>query len=231
MRAGGGKSKGSSFERLICNELSKWISKGERDDLFWRSAMSGGRATVGRKKGIKRDAQAGDISAIDAEGNCLTNLFSIECKSYASLVIDTLVFPKKGGMVSFWKQCRTDAEAAMKQPMLIAKQNKFQTLIGLNRAGIAIFQIDALLPIAHFPGQDLYLFWFNHFLEASSLERVNGNKTPYIRSAPDRPSKRRVSVGAVSVDKAANKGTQSKKALLPRGFNGLQRQTLKHTDK
>ena len=46
MRKGGGKEKGSSFERLVCKRMSMWLSKGERDDLFWRSAMSGGRATV-----------------------------------------------------------------------------------------------------------------------------------------------------------------------------------------
>ena len=53
MRKGGGKAKGSSFERLICKELSLWITGGEHQDVFWRSAMSGGRSTVAMKKGDK----------------------------------------------------------------------------------------------------------------------------------------------------------------------------------
>ena len=80
MRKGGGKEKGSAYERAICKRLSLYVSKGKRDDLFWRSAMSGGRATLQAKKGKKAQAQAGDITSIAAEGNKLTSTFMIECK-------------------------------------------------------------------------------------------------------------------------------------------------------
>ena len=70
-----GKLKGGAFEREICVKLSKWVSYGERDDLFWRSAMSGGRQTVGFKKGINRKNQAGDITAIDPIGQKLIDSF------------------------------------------------------------------------------------------------------------------------------------------------------------
>jgi len=46
MRKGGGKAKGASFERDICRRLSLWVSAGKQEDVFWRSAMSGGRSTV-----------------------------------------------------------------------------------------------------------------------------------------------------------------------------------------
>ena len=40
-----GSRKGTPFEREICKEVSLWWSWGERDDLVWRTATSGGRAT------------------------------------------------------------------------------------------------------------------------------------------------------------------------------------------
>ncbi|MBM3120244.1 MAG: hypothetical protein FJ006_12010, partial [Chloroflexi bacterium] len=58
-------SKGASFERDISRQLSLWWTHGERDDVFWRSSMSGGRATVRAKKGQKTAYQNGDITATD----------------------------------------------------------------------------------------------------------------------------------------------------------------------
>ena len=40
-----GSKKGTPFEREICKEISLWWSWGQRDDLVWRTATSGGRAT------------------------------------------------------------------------------------------------------------------------------------------------------------------------------------------
>jgi len=42
-------AKGSSFEREICTILSKWWTNNERDDVFWRTAGSGARATTRSK--------------------------------------------------------------------------------------------------------------------------------------------------------------------------------------
>ena len=40
--------KGSEFEREMCKCLSLWWTDSKRDDVFWRSAQSGGRAPRGR---------------------------------------------------------------------------------------------------------------------------------------------------------------------------------------
>jgi len=219
-----GKSKGSAYERLICTTLSKWISGGERDDLFWRSAMSGGRATVGRKVGIERSSQSGDICAIDVDGHPLTDVFSIECKSYACLVLDSLIFKKKTGMYVFWNQCRTDADAAKKLPMLIAKQNRFQTLLGLSYAGLKQFKIENKTPVAYFPNHDIYLFWFEDFLKEANLENfVNEKKIPNIRFTLNRSRKGQLSVESVSVVDKEDRGIKNRAALHARRFNRLQR--------
>src|SRR3990167_9949174 len=121
MRDGGGKQKGSNFEREICKKLSLWISHGGRDDIFWRSAMSGGRTTVGLKKGIKRTSQAGDISSIDPIGNKLTDKYVVECKFYKNMQLQSMLFgkPKENSIYEFWITLNNQAKKAGKYPLLI----------------------------------------------------------------------------------------------------------------
>lgn len=128
MRKGGGKQKGAAFERHICQALSLWLSGGERQDLLWRSAMSGGRATVAHKKGVKLTTQGGDISAIDPLGAVLTDNFCIEVKFYKDLDIQAFLLGK-GKLTAFWKQVTRDASRYGKEPMLIAKQNIYPTMV------------------------------------------------------------------------------------------------------
>ena len=129
MKPGGGKQKGSQFERDICKDLSLWISNDKRDDLFWRSAMSGGRATIGYKSGIKRKAQTGDISSITKLGNKLTRKFIIECKSYEDLEIPQTLLKGKGKLHEFWTKVWNEADNYQKVPILIAKQNYFPIIV------------------------------------------------------------------------------------------------------
>jgi len=168
-----GKQKGSAFEREICQELSKWISYGERDDIFWRSAMSGGRATVGMKRGIQRTSQAGDITAIDSLGQKLTDKFVIECKFYRNIHIESMMFgkPKNNSILEFWTKLYTDSLKLGKDMMLIIKQNNSPTLIALPvysylNSALKDYN-DNIKPIASFmntnPG--CYLYDFKQFLK------------------------------------------------------------------
>lgn len=72
-------AKGSSYEREICKLLSNWWSPG-RDDIFWRSSQSGGRATQRMKKGKSTFGSYGDIAAVDPIGAPLLKAFTIELK-------------------------------------------------------------------------------------------------------------------------------------------------------
>jgi hypothetical protein len=85
-------AKGADFERDISRTLSLWWSHGERDDIFWRTSMSGGRATVRRKAGKATAYQAGDITATDPIGAPLIKATVIELKrGYGRYcVLDTL---------------------------------------------------------------------------------------------------------------------------------------------
>lgn len=75
-----GNNKGSSFERKICKRLSLWWTNGERDDVFWRSAQSGGRATFRAQKGKTTFGSYGDIAAVDPIGLPLLKVFTMELK-------------------------------------------------------------------------------------------------------------------------------------------------------
>jgi hypothetical protein len=124
-----GKQKGSAFERKICKSLSLWISKGAREDLFWRSAMSGGRATVGRKGGKDHARHAGDISATSREGHVLTDRWYVECKSYRDLAICSAMLSGTGLLAKFWRETCKQATDYKKLPMLIAHENQQPTIV------------------------------------------------------------------------------------------------------
>lgn len=120
-----GKQKGGEWERQVCKLLSLWVSAGEHKDLFWRSAMSGGRATVAR--GAVR--QAGDICAVAPEGHSLTDRYYIECKIYKDLNLARFFIEQKGQLAAFWHETIKQAAIYNRSPMLVAKQNLYPAIV------------------------------------------------------------------------------------------------------
>ncbi len=129
MKRGGGKGKGSEFERWVCKHLSLWISGGDRSDLFWRTAMSGGRATIMHRRGEKVGAQLGDISAVDKQGHILTDIYFIECKNYNDLAITSFLLKRKGTLYGFWEDVLKKSDQHNRSPMLIAKQDRYPPFV------------------------------------------------------------------------------------------------------
>lgn len=163
-RGRGSKAKGAAFERQICQALSLWITADKKTDCFWRSAMSGGRATVGRKRGRDHSRQAGDICAIAPEGHRLTDKYYIECKFYRDLNFGAFLFGA-GPLAAFWRKTVEEAGHYSRDPLLIARQNRGPiVLLSAHAFGdyattpsippIAIIYADNLIhPVAH-----IYLF-------------------------------------------------------------------------
>lgn len=129
MKPGGGKRKGASFERKICVCLSRWVSRGRREDLFWRSAMSGGRATLGRRKGKDLQWQAGDVCAVHPDGHVLTDYWYIEVKNVRELMIDAFIMGLPCPMARYWRTACKEAKENSRHPMLIAKQFRGLTVV------------------------------------------------------------------------------------------------------
>lgn len=136
MRKGGGKGKGSAFERETCVALSKWLTASKSEDVFWRSAMSGGRATV--RKGAVR--QAGDITAVAPEGHILTDNLYIECKHLQNITLDALM-KGKGELINIWKTTEIEAAKYNRIPTLIFRQNRWPTVLCTTDKGIDFLQI------------------------------------------------------------------------------------------
>jgi len=155
MKVGGGKAKGGEFERQICKKLSLWVSNNLQDDLFWRSAMSGGRATIRRKKGKETASGHGDITAVTPEGNKLTDYFVIECKSYKSLGFDSHLY-NKGPLAGIWDKLKNETPKG-KKPILILKENCRPILIGLS------FNCPGLVCLAVY-WSNLHLYNLEHIL-------------------------------------------------------------------
>ena len=139
MRSGGGKQKGSVMERVICKQLSLWVSKGENVDLFWRSAMSGGRATVA--KGTVR--QSGDISAVAPEGHVLADKFYIECKHLKDISLDGLI-KGNGPLLKIWQTTQDEAAKYNKIPSLIFRQNHWPVVFCTSDTGARLLHLDQI---------------------------------------------------------------------------------------
>lgn len=123
-------AKGSAFEREVCKMLSLWWSRGQSSDIFWRTAMSGGRATVRRKKGLVTRHHNGDIDAIDPTGKPLTDLLLIEIKrgynrtTFADL-LDAPVRAAEQQWAGWIAKARTTQRAAgIAHWFLIARRDK-----------------------------------------------------------------------------------------------------------
>ena len=167
MRKGGGKQKGASFEREICVKLSSWLSNGTQEDVFWRSAMSGGRATVAHKNHGKRlSSQVGDISCIHPVGNKFISTFAPECKFYANLDFQGLI-TGKGKLLTFWAEINKQANQHNKYPFMIAKQNRMPVVICLSHIGLNALGLGPQHTVLISRPFDLYIVDADRFFEVT----------------------------------------------------------------
>lgn len=171
MRPGGGKAKGSDFERSVCKDLSLWVSDGKHVDLFWRSAMSGGRATVSR--GLVR--QAGDICAVAEEGHWLTNLFYIECKAYSDLTITSFLLRDSGTLKGFWEKACAESEKYRRTPIMICRQNLFPAFI-MAPYRSPFRKLTDVAPIASFYRSDTDIWDYRMVMDSPCLDSPEGLK-------------------------------------------------------
>ena len=131
------KRKGGSFERKVCKALSLWVTGGKSQDVFWRSAMSGGRATVHHRKGTKI-RQTGDICAVAPEGHDFTAIWFIECKAVKSIGLTSFLLNNTGKLAKFWKVACDEAAKHRLEPMLIA-QSDGNTIVITNQGELDLY--------------------------------------------------------------------------------------------
>ena len=124
-----GQGKGSEFERKICKILSLWWSNNERDDIFWRTSQSGGRATERKKKGMKTAGSYGDMTAIHESGKDFERTFLIEFKKGYNKDVGALMLvdgrQKEPALLKWWiKNEKIKRENNRKFGILIFERNR-----------------------------------------------------------------------------------------------------------
>lgn len=146
-----GKGKGSAFERDICRKLSLWWTQKEkepRDDIFWRTAGSGARATTRSKKNKKTANSDGDIAALDPIGAPLLHIVTIECKrGYGTKTIADLFDSSKKAAVQEYEKWILQAEQSKCNAdtlswLLIVRRN--------GREALAIFPQKLMIEIENY---------------------------------------------------------------------------------
>lgn len=127
-------NKGSDFERDMCKELSLWISKGKRVDVFMRNRVRVTEFTP------ERERQLGDLTTNDIKGIYFTSMFVVECKTGYSKtkkgsrtknipwdlldIIDGVKDKQDNKtLLQFWDQVESDAKLCHKKPILIFKRD------------------------------------------------------------------------------------------------------------
>lgn len=155
MRPGGGKAKGAGFERQVCRTLSLWVTRGWRPDVLWRSAMSGGRATVSKKKGRSIDHVSGDICAVHEAGYEFVNHFYMECKNYKTFDWHRLLLTHDGRLAQYWVDTMKFATGQGKYPLLIFKQNGSDVLVAIELETASWFAMDEASGLFYVPRLDM----------------------------------------------------------------------------
>lgn len=132
-------AKGGDFEREIAKELSLWWTNGERDDVFWRTDGSGGRATNRFKQGKATANSYGDLTFIDPVGKPFIDQFLLELKRGYSNTISILYTIdgrcKTYDLFNFWAQAERDRVLAGRPwSILIFRRDRLQVCAMINKS-------------------------------------------------------------------------------------------------
>lgn len=142
--------KGQIFERKLCKELSIWWSKGIRDDIFWRTAGSGARATQRAKKGQETFLNYGDVTATHPIAKILIDKFvislkrgytgkkntkNLNCLSLLDLIDKPEKLKTKPVLVQWWEELQQDIKIskANKQGLIVCRRDRRQSIIIMSR--------------------------------------------------------------------------------------------------
>lgn len=172
MRPGGGKEKGSQFERDIGAALSLWLSHGEKKDLLCRTVGSGGQYTFASVRGVVAGIP-GDLRSQSPLADEFCKHFVIECKHWKNLNLFQFM-EKQGELYKALIKVKKEAEKEGKFWWLITKQNHKRTLlfmpIDAMRLAYPAGPINANFHIL-FNGT-VYMYYFAEYIQALRPEQI-----------------------------------------------------------
>lgn len=152
-------AKGARYERTMCVRLSLWVTNLLRQDVFWRSAMSGGRATRFRKA-HKGDlaAHAGDIVCNRPEGMHFRDIFCADMKFRNDFNIERVAYGHDGHITGDWVKLCEEAKNHKLIPILFCKRTRRGEFVVTTAEGLKILQSGGSLePRMHLPQIDAWI--------------------------------------------------------------------------
>lgn len=131
MRRGGGKAKGSKFERDSGKALSLWLTYDKHPDIFSRNVLSGGAFTRAETAKKVTARAPGDLMAAHPLAFKFLQKFSIECKHLKDIGLEAWLWDgqAKTSFGEIIDLARRQALSINLQYMVIAKQNNRDVLI------------------------------------------------------------------------------------------------------
>lgn len=167
------KSKGSSYERLLSKQLTKWISGKERPYCFWRTHASGAIQTLD----ACNTGFAGDIMSITPEAHKIMSKIVIEAKNgYKDISLDKFFKGNKNDKLKeFWNQCLEEIkDQPEKYPVLIYKKTGLPSVVLIYTEMVKKLNTNLLNNdniVINWQGYDsISMFSWNEFLETVSPE-------------------------------------------------------------
>jgi hypothetical protein len=146
-KRGGGKGKGSAFERWVARELSKWLTGGEDSKQLIRSVLSGG--WMRGRQGGEGWRQAGDLSPNGPKGEEFRAAFAVECKHRRDIDLYGL-WTRQADIRLWWKKLGEEALEAGVEPLLVFRANQRPTMTAMS---YRVFDHIQAHPLSH--GGDL----------------------------------------------------------------------------
>lgn len=184
-------NKGTPFERTVCRDLGLWWTNGRRDDVFWRTDTSGGRATQRAKQGKTTFGQYGDVQATDPIGQPLIDLCCIEIKrGYNKFSMADVLDKPDSGATQMWegwvgKVHNQAIECGTHSWIIIWKRDRRETVVYLPIALMHSFReagadISDIVPFAAFhvdvdiifDSVEIAAMQFSDFLERVSKTHI-----------------------------------------------------------
>lgn len=131
MRPGGGKDKGSAWERECGKQISLWLTRGERPDIMSRNVLSGGSFTNAENAGKLSSRMPGDMMAAHPLAFRFLSRFSVECKHLKDIgMLQYMLDPRQQNPLALIiALARRQAKAIDCEFMVVAKQNRHPPVV------------------------------------------------------------------------------------------------------
>jgi hypothetical protein len=173
--------KGGNFEREIAVTLSSWWTNGTNQEVFWRSAGSGGRATRRSRAGKSAKRDTSDLRASDPIGEPFLRLFAPELKNgyFQHPIIQLVDRPRHTLGHTMWDTWIAQAESARKNSgavawCVIARRTGQEILFV---CPLPILRLLLRLPdrsmVIHYNGEQVGVIRFEDFLDLVSRKKIN----------------------------------------------------------